>query len=102
MIALRYGAIPVVPRVGGLADTVIDANEMALASGAGTGVQFSTVNREQLELALDRVLALARNRGVWRHLQIAGDGDRRRLAPAGAPLCGTLPRARRAARPLAA
>lgn len=70
LIALRYGAIPVVPRVGGLADTVIDANEMALASGAGTGVQFSAVNREQLELALDRVQALARNRAVWRHLQV--------------------------------
>ena len=70
LIALRYGAIPVVPRVGGLADTVIDANEMALASGAGTGVQFSAVTREQLELALDRVRSLARNRAVWRHLQM--------------------------------
>ncbi|HYQ99726.1 MAG TPA: glycogen synthase GlgA [Casimicrobiaceae bacterium] len=69
LIALRYGAIPVVPRVGGLADTVIDANEMALASGAGTGVQFSPVTREQLELAIARTLALARNRATWRHLQ---------------------------------
>jgi len=69
LIALRYGAIPVVPRVGGLADTVIDANEMALASGAGTGVQFSPVTREQLELAIARVIALARNRSTWRHLQ---------------------------------
>jgi starch synthase len=69
MIALRYGAIPVVPRVGGLADTVIDANEMALASGAGTGVQFAPVTREQLELAITRVRGLSRNRGTWRHLQ---------------------------------
>ena len=69
LIALRYGVIPVVPRVGGLADTVIDANEMALASGAGTGVQFSPVSREQLELAIARVRGLARNRATWRHLQ---------------------------------
>jgi len=69
LIALRYGVIPVVPRVGGLADTVIDANEMALASGAGTGVQFSPVTREQLELAAARTIALARNRATWRHLQ---------------------------------
>jgi starch synthase len=69
MIALRYGAVPVVPRVGGLADTVIDANEMALASGAGTGVQFSPVTREQLELAITRVRRLSRSRGTWRHLQ---------------------------------
>ena len=54
LCALRYGALPVVARVGGLADTVIDANEAALAAGTGTGVQFAPVTREMLEAAILR------------------------------------------------
>jgi len=69
LYALRYGAIPVVARVGGLADTVIDASEMALAAGAGTGIQFAPVTRENLEFAIGRALALWRDRTVWRRLQ---------------------------------
>jgi starch synthase len=69
LCALRYGAIPVVARVGGLADTVIDANEMALAAGVGTGVQFAPVTRDQLVLANARALQLWRSPAVWQRLQ---------------------------------
>ena len=65
LCALRYGAIPVVARVGGLADTVVDANEMALASGAATGIQFSPVTLDALQHALRRTAAIYRNKEDW-------------------------------------
>ena len=72
LYALRYGAIPVVARVGGLADTVIDANDMAMAAGVATGVQFSPVTREGLEGAIRRTCALWRKRDAWRRMQANG------------------------------
>ena len=72
LCALRYGAIPVAARVGGLADTVIDANEMALVSRAGNGLQFSPVSREALALALERAVRLWLDRATWRKLQRHG------------------------------
>jgi len=58
LMGLRYGAIPVVARTGGLADTVIDANDAALRAGVATGIQFSPVDAASLWHALDRLLAL--------------------------------------------
>ncbi|MFC3070412.1 glycogen synthase GlgA [Phenylobacterium soli] len=72
LCAMRYGAVPVVARVGGLADTVIDAAPMALASGAATGVQFAPVEVAALEIALRRTIALYRDRPAWSRLQAQG------------------------------
>jgi starch synthase len=69
LCALRYGAVPVVARVGGLNDTVIDAAPMALAAGVATGVQFSPVVEPMLENAIRRTAALWRDRSAWRRLQ---------------------------------
>jgi starch synthase len=72
LCALRYGAVPVVARVGGLSDTVIDAGPMAIAAGAGTGVQFAPVNTPMLENAIRRAARLYRQPGTWRQLQANG------------------------------
>jgi starch synthase len=72
MCALRYGAVPVVARVGGLADTVIDANPAAVAAGVATGVQFAPATAEMLEMALRRTVALYREPAAWRALQANG------------------------------
>ena len=69
LCALRYGAVPVVARVGGLNDTVVDANEMALEAGVATGFQFAPVTREALEHALDRTASAWRRPEAWRRLQ---------------------------------
>jgi starch synthase len=72
LCALRYGAIPVVSRVGGLADTVIDANEMTTAGGVATGVQFGPVTSENLAGAIRRAGALFQNKPAWRTMQTNG------------------------------
>jgi starch synthase len=72
LCALRYGAVPVVSRVGGLADTVIDANEMALAAGVATGLQFAPVNEQALRDAIGRAFALWAEPARWRRLQTNG------------------------------
>ena len=48
LYALRYGCVPVVARTGGLADTVIDANDAAMSLGVATGLQFSPVDTATL------------------------------------------------------
>jgi starch synthase len=72
LCALRYGAVPVVTRVGGLADTIIDANEAALASGAATGIQFGPACREMLEAAINRTVEIWHHQPTWRRLQTNG------------------------------
>ncbi|MEA2687927.1 MAG: starch synthase, partial [Candidatus Eremiobacteraeota bacterium] len=64
--------LPVVARVGGLADTVIDANEMALAAGVATGIQFAPPAKEMLEHALSRTAALFGDRTAWAQVQANG------------------------------
>ncbi|MYZ46930.1 glycogen synthase GlgA [Propylenella binzhouense] len=69
LCAMRYGALPIVARVGGLADTVVDANEMALAMRAGTGFQFSPPAPGPLAEAIERALAVWADPAAWRRLQ---------------------------------
>ena len=72
LYGLRYGCVPVVARVGGLADTVIDANEAAVEAGVATGLQFSPVTSEALGEAIRRAVALYHDEKTWRKMQRRG------------------------------
>jgi starch synthase len=69
LCAMHYGTLPIVAHVGGLTDTVIDANEMAVAAGVGTGFHFSPVQAEMLLAAIGRALSIWRQPVIWRRMQ---------------------------------
>ena len=70
MYSLRYGTLPLVRAVGGLADTVTDASEENLASGTATGFVFTEPVAEALQEALQRALQLWPDSKRWRRLQV--------------------------------
>jgi starch synthase len=72
LYGLRYGAVPLVSRVGGLADTVIDANEAAVEAGVATGIQFSPVDGPSLGEAISRAVSLHQRPDIWSRMQRKG------------------------------
>jgi starch synthase len=66
LYALRYGALPLVRRTGGLADTVVDAAAAALADGTATGFGFDDETPEALLAAAERAVAVYRDPAAWR------------------------------------
>ncbi|MEN9895467.1 MAG: hypothetical protein RIR97_1319 [Pseudomonadota bacterium] len=72
LYALRYGCVPVVARTGGLADTIIDANQAAINAGVATGFQFSPVTAETFRQALRRSFKAYSDRKLWSSLQKQG------------------------------
>jgi starch synthase len=72
LYGLRYGCVPVVASVGGLADTVIDANDAAVTAAVATGVQFHDLTREALVTAVVRTIRLYEHAETWQNIQKAG------------------------------
>lgn len=69
LYALRYGTLPLVARTGGLADTVIDANEAALRAGVATGIVFTPITQGALGFAIERAFTLYADQKVWKKMQ---------------------------------
>ncbi|RME46661.1 MAG: glycogen synthase GlgA [Chloroflexi bacterium] len=69
MIAMRYGSIPVVRAVGGLADTVHDFDPR---TGEGNGFVFEAYDPWALYTAVVRAIENYKHAGTWRQLQERG------------------------------
>ena len=69
MYSLRYGTVPVVRAVGGLADTVHNFDPR---TGEGTGFSFRDYSAQALLDTLRRALEIYRDRATWQRIQRAG------------------------------
>ncbi|MEM0951101.1 MAG: glycogen/starch synthase [Cyanobacteria bacterium P01_H01_bin.74] len=65
MLALRYGAVPIVRGVGGLVDTVVDVRSQP---HQGTGFKFSDYTEEKMIETLAEALQLFENKATWASL----------------------------------
>jgi len=70
LYALRYGTLPVVRRTGGLADTVVDANNHTISDRTASGFVFDNPDAPSMIDALLRALTLYRDHLHWRILQL--------------------------------
>ncbi len=69
MIAMRYGSVPIVRSVGGLANTVKDYSP---TTGQGNGFTFSDYSAEALLVAVKRALETYQHKDTWQILMERG------------------------------
>jgi starch synthase len=72
LYGLRYGTLPLVRAVGGLADTVTDCSLEHLADDTATGFVFQQLHAQDLLAALRRALALWQRPSEWQAVQQRG------------------------------
>ena len=72
LYGLRYGCLPVVTSVGGLNDTVIDANFAAVNAGVATGIACHEISVDGIIHAVERMVQLYAQPKIWQAMQTAG------------------------------
>ncbi len=72
MYGLKYGTLPLVRRVGGLADTVTDTDLETLDNQSATGIVFNEFTVEDYRHAVRRAFALYHRRSDWSHVRQTG------------------------------
>lgn len=69
LYGLKYGSVPLVRRVGGLADTVVDASLETLDDDVATGFVFDSFDGAGISAAIRRAFALFRRPADWARVQ---------------------------------
>ena len=69
LYGLRYGTLPLVRRVGGLADSVVDCSLENLGDRSATGFVFERFDVDDYLAAVRRACALYRRPDDWRQVQ---------------------------------
>jgi len=67
IIAMRYGCVPIVRKIGGLEDNIINFDFSK--NNYGTGFTFSRENKYSLFTAIIRALEIYKNKNTWVKLQ---------------------------------
>jgi starch synthase len=69
LYGLRYGTLPVVRRIGGLADTVVDTNDTTIRADTATGFSFDAATPQALTDAMRRAIETLREPALHRQIQ---------------------------------
>ncbi len=72
LYGLKYGSLPLVHRVGGLADTVTDCSLENLDDDSATGFVFERFDQPDYQAALRRAFALFARKPEWQAVQQRG------------------------------
>lgn len=69
LYALRYGTLPLVRQVGGLADTVVDATAENIRADCATGLVFSEAVSQAIAARIRDACTLYGDQNSWRKIQ---------------------------------
>ena len=72
MYGMKYGSLPLVRCVGGLADTVVDSDLETLDDRTATGFVFDDMDETQYRRAVRRAFALYHRKAEWNRVRQTG------------------------------
>ena len=68
MYSLRYGTVPIVRKVGGLADSVVNFESESESIQTATGFMFVDYSKDLLAETIEKAVALYRHPDIWKRI----------------------------------